>query len=477
MISKKMRFMHKFFATLVSFFVISSFAAVWLLFYNNFAFRTHWTEGAVISIIIYSIIYIAIAQLYRGFKIGTYPLGEVIFSQILALGIANALLFAQCCLISNKYVSIVPGLITSLFQILCVVIWAAVVKRYYIHFTKPSDTLLICNHEHEGHSFKKMLGKKFSHFFKISRIETASTPLGTIQQKIDQSEAVILYELDAVLREQLMSHIIKHKKLLYVTPTVSDILMHGFENRHFVDTPLMKYEYAYEKPISYLGKRAIDLLFSILGLAVFSPFMFIFALFIKLEDGGPVLYKQKRCTKDGKVFEILKFRSMVVNAEENGTVIPCVANDSRITRVGKVIRKFRIDETPQIFNVLKNDMSIVGPRPERVEHMKEYCKKHPEFTYRLRVKGGLTGYAQIYGRYNTDAYDKLRLDMMYIENMSMLLDLKLIILTIKTIFISESTEAFTKEQSHYITRSEKASKFNKNVGEKAGENQFERKIV
>ena len=178
---------------------------------------------------------------------------------------------------------------------------------------------------------------------------------------------------------------------------------------------------------------------------VAAPIMLVVAIAIKLEDGGPVFFTQKRATIDGKTFDILKFRSMIVDAEKYGA-IPATDRDPRITKVGNVIRATRIDELPQILNILKGEMSIVGPRPERVEHVEKYSKEVPEFSYRLKVKGGLTGYAQIYGKYNTSAYDKLRLDLMYIENYSLLLDIKLILMTLQIMLRKESTEGFKQEE-------------------------------
>ena len=185
----------------------------------------------------------------------------------------------------------------------------------------------------------------------------------------------------------------------------------------------------------------------LLAILLFSPLMLVIAAAIKLEDGGPVLYKQKRVTRDGKVFDILKFRSMIVNAEKEGQVIPAVGNDPRITKVGSVIRKIRMDEIMQLFNILKGDMSVVGPRPERVEHVEKYSAEVPEWHFREKVKGGLTGYAQIFGKYNTSPYDKLRLDLMYIENYSFRFDLKLIIMTIRVLFSRESTEGFETQKA------------------------------
>ena len=143
---------------------------------------------------------------------------------------------------------------------------------------------------------------------------------------------------------------------------------------------------------------------------------------------------------------IYKFRSMVVNAEGDGKARLAAENDKRITPVGQFIRKTRLDELPQLINVLKGEMSIVGPRPERPEIIAEYEKKIPEFSCRLKVKGGLTGYAQIYGKYNTTPYDKLKMDMMYIQNYSFLLDIKLILMTAKVIFMKESTEGVHEEK-------------------------------
>ena len=189
-------------------------------------------------------------------------------------------------------------------------------------------------------------------------------------------------------------------------------------------------------------KRAMDIVLCSIAMIVAAPIMLIVAIAIKLEDGGPVFFKQERVTIDGKRFDILKFRSMIVDAEKFGEVIPATDHDPRITKVGNVIRATRIDELPQIINILKGEMSIVGPRPERVEHVEKYQEEIPEFVYRTKVKGGLTCYAQIYGKYNTSPYDKLRLDLTYIEEYSILLDIKLILMTLQIMLRKESTEGF-----------------------------------
>ena len=167
---------------------------------------------------------------------------------------------------------------------------------------------------------------------------------------------------------------------------------------------------------------------------------------IKMYDGGPVFFLQERVTKDRKRFMIYKFRSMIVDAEKNG-MRRATNHDDRITPVGKFIRATRIDELPQLINIIKGDMSIVGPRPERWELDSAYTEKIPEFGSRLKVRAGLTGYAQEFGKYNTTPEDKLKWDLLYINQRSLLLDLKIILYTVKILFVPESTEGFEEDES------------------------------
>ncbi|MDE6925375.1 MAG: sugar transferase [Acetatifactor sp.] len=227
---------------------------------------------------------------------------------------------------------------------------------------------------------------------------------------------------------------------------MSDIIVKGTEVVNLFDSPLLLCKNIGLNFEQRIMKRLMDVVISGLGLVITSPIMLITAISIKCNDGGPVFFKQDRCTLNGKVFSIYKFRSMIVDAEKDGKSRPALEDDDRITKVGKIIRKTRIDELPQLLNILKGEMSFVGPRPERIEHIEKYCKEIPEFSYRLKMKGGLTGYAQVYGRYNTAAYDKLKMDLLYIVNYSVLMDIQIIFETVKILFKKESTEGFSKQQ-------------------------------
>ncbi len=251
-------------------------------------------------------------------------------------------------------------------------------------------------------------------------------------------DTVILCHVSQKLRSEILAACAADGRNVYITPKLEDIILTNYEYRYLIDTPLLV---SGARRGEYRGKRVLDVGISLLLLVLFSPLMLLTAVSIRLEDRGPIFYRQRRVTRNGREFDILKFRSMIVDAEKQGYK-PAGLRDSRITRTGRVIRAVRLDETPQLLNILKGDMSIVGPRPERVEHVRKYTEKLPEFSYRLRVRGGLTGYAQIYGKYNTSAEDKLKMDLMYIEKQSLLLDLQMILLTVKVMFVPESTEGF-----------------------------------
>ena len=252
-------------------------------------------------------------------------------------------------------------------------------------------------------------------------------------------EALILCDIPSHERNLFLKFCFDSSIRCYITPKLSDIILSAATDIYLFDSPL---KLARNMGLTFeqrFLKRSIDIICSIIILIVFSPVFLISALIIKLYDRGAVLYSQERLTQNGKIFRILKFRSMVENSENDGARL-AMQGDSRITPYGVFLRRLHLDELPQIFNILKGEMSFVGPRPERAEIQEEYEKDIPEFHYRLKVKAGLTGYAQVYGRYNTTPYDKLKLDMTYIENYSVLLDIKLILLTVKVLFSKENTE-------------------------------------
>lgn len=432
---------------------VGLFAFIWLSYYNGYAFRSHRTEGAWGSIFAYYVIYMWLSKLYRGYAIASSSIEETVLSQFISFGIADLALYIAANLLRRMYVDVWPGALTVLAQLVgsTLIIWAA--KRFMLTHIQPSSTVLIYGGAVDRDSadqFVARLRRKYSHLFAVDRV-LGEVPEREVEKAIDASEAVIFTGIDANQRARLMERCLEQRKVFFFVPEFADIICRGCTVKNFLDTPLMRYDYNYDKRRSYTVKRACDIVFSLFFLVVLSPVMLISAIAVHMEDKGPVFYRQERVTLDGRTFNIWKFRSMVVDAEKYGAV-PATENDPRITKVGRILRSTRIDETPQLFNILLGHMSFVGPRPERILHVAIYQEQVPEFKYRLRVKGGLTGYAQVYGKYNTSPEDKLKLDMLYIENQSLLLDFKLVMLTIKIMFSPESTEGFDQGRSKDINR-------------------------
>lgn len=283
--------------------------------------------------------------------------------------------------------------------------------------------------------------------FEICEMVHISEGLDIIESMVEQYEGVVIGDVTSEVRNQLLKYCYKRSIRTYTMPKISDIIIRSAESLHMFDTPLLLSRNTGLNIEQRVLKRIMDIVCSILALLVTSPIMLITALAIKLYDRGPVFFEQNRCTENGKVFMIYKFRSMIVDAEKDGRPIPATERDPRITPIGQIIRTLRIDELPQFINILKGDMSLVGPRPERIEHVEKYTEAIPEFEYRMKVKGGLTGYAQVYGKYNTTAYDKLKMDLMYIENYSILLDIEILFQTVKILLMRESTEGFSDASS------------------------------
>ena len=367
---------------------------------------------------------------------------DLIIGQTISLFLVNFVTYFQLCLIANQMISPVPILILFGMNILVAVGMVYLYTGLYYKLYAPHDMLLIYGNS-RGVGLKIKMDSRRDKY-NISKLISVDVGLEKICEEIRNHDAVILTDIPAEIRNDILKFCYRYRVRTYVAPKLTDIMIRGARNNTLFDTPLMLVKGTGLTPIQRVMKRAMDIILCAIAMIPAAPVMLITAIAIKLEDGGPVFYKQDRLTRNGKEFAILKFRSMVVDAEKYAGAVLATGDDPRITKVGKIIRATRIDELPQLLNILKGDMSIVGPRPERKYFVDEFMKELPDFRYRMKVRGGLTGYAQIYGKYNTSPYDKLRLDMMYIENYSLLLDIKLIILTLRIIFSKDSTEGIDK---------------------------------
>lgn len=419
------------------------FGLVWYGVYAESIIRPFFRKGNWLVIAIYALLLYIFTRVYGGYRIGYLKRGEVIYSAILSTLLVNALTYLQVSLIGRHFMKVLPLLFMTAADIVLIILWAFGAEKIYKRLFPPHQMLLV----YGGDSAQSLVYKMNTRVDKYDICEAINIEegLAEVYRRITKYEAVIICDVKSEARNKILKCCFARSIRTYLTPKISDTIVRGAEMLHLFDTPLLLCRNQGLTFEQRLSKRMLDLVLSCFAIVLASPIMLLTAMAIKLFDRGPVLYKQKRLTQEGREFYVYKFRSMVVDAEKSTG--PCLAGkgDSRVTPVGKLIRKLRIDELPQIINILKGDMSIVGPRPERPEIAQEYEKEIPEFSYRLKVKAGLTGYAQVLGKYNTTPYDKLKLDLMYIENYSFLMDLKLIFMTIKILFVSDSTEGISKD--------------------------------
>lgn len=417
----------------------------WMVHFNPYVPTPFFRYGNYLLAAVFLGVYVSFVKVYGGFLVGTSPVSDLIFSQIIAIAFLQAISYVIFSLLSYRLVSVVPFIIMFVAFSAFAAIWAFTVDYIYYKMHAPKKTIVVFNNVDSYLSLKgiRSMDKRFR---VVRTVNSERTSLEELFDYMKSVDAVFLCGVPSNYRNEVVKHCIAVGKVAYIKPKISDTIIRGGRTIQLMNVPVYRCKRSDTSLIYQFGKRAADIAFSVLGIIVLSPIMLITALAIKLEDHGPVFYKQTRLTLNGKQFKIVKFRSMHVDAEKDGVARLAKDNDDRITKVGRIIRKCRIDELPQIFNILSGSMSIVGPRPERPEIAKEYEASMPEFALRLQAKAGLTGYAQVYGKYNTPPYDKVQMDLMYIANQSFLEDFKLILMTLKIMFTPSSTEGINKSQ-------------------------------
>lgn len=396
-------------------------------------------NGYAIVIIIYFVFLVVFGQMFDMYTLGDTRVYDLFLSYSLALLVSNAMIFLVICLASFRLMALRP------------IIWFQIGSEFIIaimlllengfirdHFPIPKAIAIFGEPNYEIlekiHKYRDILVTV------KEKADIKDIDLNNLDEFLGGYERVITIDVAHDDKKEIFKKCYEKKISVYDIPSITDTLISASEVMHVIDTPILKINKFGPSYLEATVKRAVDILGSLLLIIVTSPIMIVTAILIKLYDGGDVFFKQTRLTRDEKEFKIIKFRSMIMNAESKTGAVLAKENDDRITPIGRFIRKVRFDELPQLFNILKGDMTFVGPRPERPELFEKICEEIPEFKYRLNVTAGLTGYAQIYGKYNTTMRDKLLLDLYYIENYSLISDLKLLVMTIKIVFVPESTE-------------------------------------
>ncbi len=403
------------------------------------------------SVLLYIAVFCVVGRWLHAFKIGVERKASVMASQVLTLLVTDVIeVFLSLAITGQfRFLHEFTLLYAVMFLMQAVINSFLVIQMIncYRRLFPPLTVLEIVG-DYPDHLLEKLNGVPYK--YHVAKVLHYKEPAANIRAAVQYCDAVLINDLPSADKNRMLKLCFDMDKRVYFVPKLSDVIVKNSEELNLFDTPLFLSRNRGISGLQYGIKRTFDVLLSLLALVVLSPIFAVTAAAIKLEDGGAVFYRQERCTIGGKRFSILKFRSMIEDAEKDGKPHPAGEKDDRITKVGRVIRACRVDELPQLVNIIRGDMSIVGPRPERVEHVEKYTADIPEFTFRTKVKAGLTGMAQVYGKYNTTALDKLKFDMIYITSFSILLDLQIIFETMKILLLKESTEGFSEEQARQM---------------------------
>ena len=421
------------------------FVGCWYLYYADHITAPFFRRGNWAMVLLFVVLYFCFARVYDAFYISIYRISEIVYSQGLSLVMTDGVVFLVIWLLTRTFPNPLPGLAALAVQLLLSVAWSVLAHKWYFAVNPPVPSVVVYDTRVGLESLIRQYGlhKKFD----VSRTYQVEDCLADLSV-LDDVGAVFLSGIHSHDRNILLKYCVDHGITVYVLPRIGDVIMSGAKQLHMFHLPVLRVDRYNPGPEYLFIKRAGDILVSASMLIVLSPIMLGVAIAIKANDHGPVLYKQSRMTKNGKEFNVLKFRSMRVDAEKDGVArLSTGTKDDRVTPVGRFIRATRIDELPQLINILKGDLSLVGPRPERKAIADEYVKAMPEFNLRLQAKAGLTGYAQVYGKYNTTPYDKLQMDLMYIAHPSIVEDIRILFATIKVIFTPESTDGIAEGQT------------------------------
>lgn len=421
---------------------------VWKGFYSPLMENPYWRKGHWLIAAVYVFLIFMFPRIYGGWKVGYLRVFNIIYSQFLGTLMANVVMYLIITLLTKHFEN--PGALALMTcaQTAALGIWGLGTNKIYQRAYPPRKVLLVYGDRPAAGLMKKLHTREDR--FEIGEMVHISEGLEKIKARLSDGKqgygGVVICDIPSGERNRLLKYCYGNGIRTYTTPKISDLIVRSAESQHMFDTPLLMSRNTGLTIEQRIIKRAVDIVIAFAACIPALPIMAAVALCIKLDDGGSVFYKQRRLTEGGREFFVYKFRSMKEDAEKDGVARLAGENDDRITRVGHVIRAIRFDEIPQLINILRGDMSIVGPRPERPEIAKEYEQEIPEFSYRLKAKAGLTGYAQVYGKYNTTAYDKLKLDLMYIQNYSLRLDFEIMFKTVQILFMKESTEGVEEGQ-------------------------------
>lgn len=420
------------------------------IFYGLYA-RTNWwllnlSRTSGVTVATYIIMSYMFSNIYGRYDIGKRKSKPIITSLFLTMVFTDVISMFMLSVMNtndknNKtFILEQPLLLIPILilQFIVILIYTYGGNALYFKLYEPEKCIIITSSQRSLNEIIRGV-RKYKLQYKVEKV--ADYRDKKLKEYIIEHDTIFVYDVPVKERTEIVEYCYQNMKNVHFNPDMHDVVEKSA--RHFILDDVSMFG-NYSKGLTLeqkFTKRIMDVVISLFALIITSPLLLLSIILIKLEDKGSIIFKQNRATRDGKIFSVYKLRTMKEDVENYSAI----ENDERVTKVGKFLRKYRIDEIPQFYNVLKGDMSVVGPRPEMLANIFNYTSILPEFEYRLRVKAGITGYAQIAGKYNTSPKDKLILDLMYIEEYSFWLDIKLLFQTLIVLFKKDSTEAFRKE--------------------------------
>lgn len=425
---------------------IGGYAYIWYHFYGPKMYTEAFFEkGDYVVIGMFAILYLSFARLYGGFSLDISRPGELTYCHVVSGALTLGFMYMVAWLLIRYMPAPLPTVALFGVMVLTAWLWSLLGCRMADRLMPPKRMVIVYGNADAFRDGRQILASAPQRFCLVGAFGIEEPQL---LDRLRQSDArgVMLCGVESSRRNDLIKFCYANRIDAYVRPSIGDILMKGARSMQIDNLPVLLLDQGSPSVWYLIIKRLMDILLGLTAMILFSPFMLVTAIAIKAYDGGPIFYRQIRLTKNRREFYVYKFRSMRVDAEKDGVARLASQGDDRITPVGKVIRALRIDEMPQLLCILLGSMTIVGPRPERPEIAQQYEAQMPEFALRLQAKAGLTGYAQVYGKYNTTPYNKLQMDLDYIGSMSLITDLKIILATVKILFMPESTEGVASGQ-------------------------------
>lgn len=407
----------------------------------------------------------AMHAVYGGFDVGRKKSKPVISAMIAGTVFTDLVTYLQLEImnVNDNYNShlvlfgpdLLMLLLCMVVQIVIIILFVRFGNQLFFYFHPPRSCLIILGSPSQEEEIRRKIGR-YKLQWRVDDAVMYNVP--DLESRIDRADVVFLGQVPEDAKFPLLKMCYDDRKDVMSKAQLQDIMLCNARPAIVDDAAFLSMEYNKTTVFQRFAKRIGDMVISFLALVLFSPFIAIISLLIKLEDGGPVIFRQSRLTADGRTFTIRKFRTMIPHSEDEVFQTSITVDDPRITKVGSFLRKYRLDEIPQFYNILIGDMSLVGPRPEMMANVARYKMELPSFVYREKMKAGLTGYAQIEGRYNTSAEDKLMLDMMYIESFSIWLDIKLLLRTFTVLFRKDSTQGFIQAPDKNILQTEETKR-------------------